>query len=106
MKWVKISDGKHKLVPDSDPRPEDTEFANRTTPPGSPHIAFKPSWAVFEPSMRSHDPKVQRAATDLFMAERTRETAMSSKARRWEQSRKESWAKDKPTWRKRQQIDA
>lgn len=91
------------------PDPGDGLFCRHCTthlPGATFQSTFKPSWGVFERAMQSDDSKTQRAATDLFLTERARETAVSGKAARWEKGRRANWAKDKPTWRKRQQIDA
>lgn len=96
-KWVKIRDGKYKYVPDSDSRPSVTLPTKKL---GPVYIPFKPSWGKYERDMWNDDKDKSMKASDRFIDEREHETKTDPKAARWEASRKERWAKDKPEWRK------
>ena len=63
-------------------------------------IGFIPGWGKFEKDMHNPDNKIAEKATDNFLDERERETHFSRQAREWEKSRKESYLKDKPRWKK------
>lgn len=65
------------------------------------HIKFNPEWAKFEEDMHSSDPQKAQEATEKFTAARDHAVRTDSQARRWEESRKEGWAKDKPQWVKK-----
>jgi len=96
-KWVKVRDGKYKLVDDTDTRPV-VRLPNK--PLGIPFIPFSPSWKKYESEIWNDDSRRSMTATDKFLDEREHETQTDSRARRWESSRKERVAKDKPAWRK------
>jgi len=70
---------------------------------GLPMFITKPPWADAESTI--NDPHAsgdeQAAATDHFMEEREKWTG-SGKWARWERSRKQSWADNKPAWKKEQ----
>lgn len=97
-KWVETTKGTYKLVDDNDVRPE-VRLPNRQ---GAPHIMYTPSWATYEPLMHSGNPQTEISATEAFIAERDRETRHSEKARKWEEGRKKSWAREKPNWVKKE----
>ena len=99
MKWVLTSPNHYKLVPDDDPRPA-VLLPDRK---GVPTLLFTPSWRKYEQNYWSPDPdkKISNDKTDKFLAEREHETKTNLKARRWEESRKKEWAKNKPAWRKK-----
>lgn len=59
---------------------------------------YTPEWKKFEEDMRSDDPQKAMEATEKFTAAREHELKTNSQAKRWEESRKQSWAKDKPQW--------
>ena len=59
---------------------------------------FKPAWAKYEKDIRSGDAKKARLATEAFTQTREKELKNDATLRRWEKSRKESVAKDKPKW--------
>lgn len=63
---------------------------------------FTPSWKKHEQGMYDNDPKVQRESSDKFHQERQHELETDPQARRWEESRKEAAAKEKPEWVKKQ----
>lgn len=98
-KWVQSSPGRHKLVEDDDERPA-VKLKKRK---GAPVIKFVPSWKKHEKEMNLPHigDKDQMDATDKFMSERDHAMKIDSKARRWEESRKETLAKNKPAWRKK-----
>lgn len=98
MKWVKIHNGSFKFVEDSDPR---SSVYIPKKPFGIPYTPFNPSWKKYEKDMWNTDYKRSSKATDKFIAEREYEMRTDPKAARWEKSRKEGWAKDKPLWIKR-----
>jgi hypothetical protein len=62
------------------------------------YVKFSPSWKKYEEAMKHPDSKVQGEATDKFLAEREHAMKTDPQARRWEESRKASLAKDKPQW--------
>lgn len=64
-------------------------------------VHFTPSWKRHEDAMHNPDPKIQREATDKFMAEREHEIRTDPEARRWEEGRKQSIARNKPLWVKK-----
>jgi len=98
MKWVKIREGYHKYVEDSDDRPA-VILKNKK---GIPYIKTSIPWASTEKYITIGDPEKERQAADIFDSERKEWTKTSLKLRRWEEDRKKSWAKDKPAWRKEQ----
>lgn len=61
-------------------------------------LAYKPEWAKYEKDLTNPDPEKARAAAQAFDETRKHEMAVDSKARRWEESRRESFFKDKPTY--------
>lgn len=65
------------------------------------NIAYTPAWKRYEADLHSPDTKKQVAATEKFDLERQNELKKDPKARRWEASRKNEWAKAKPEWVKR-----
>ena len=100
MKWIQQSPGSYKLVEDTDERPE-VKLPSKTLPNSSSiHTKFAPDWKKHEEGMHKGTPDQQAEAADKFTAERDHALKVDGSARRWEESRKESWAKDKPQWRK------
>ena len=97
MKWIKIRDGKYKLVSDNDPRPS-VNLPDKKL--GKIFIPFSPSWRQHESEMWNDDTKKSMKATDNFIDEREHEMKVDPRAARWEKSRKASWDKEKPAWRK------
>lgn len=99
-KWVKVRQGNYKYVGDDDPRPA-------VIPPkrkiGLPYIKFIPSWRKYEQNFLNIDPdkKSSNEMTDKFIAEREFQTKTDPRAKRWEESRQQEWAKNKPVWRKK-----
>ena len=63
-------------------------------------ISFSPSWKKYEKSIWHEDTKTSQESTDKFIEEREHEIKTDPKAARWEKSRKATWDKDKPAWRK------
>lgn len=61
---------------------------------------YDPTWKKYEESLHSSNADEARKATEAFAEEREKELKNSKRARDWENSRKESLAKDKPIWRK------
>lgn len=96
MKWVMIRVGNYKLVEDNDPRPE----IDLPSKPGAPAVSFTPSWKKHEAAIHLGNADQQYEASDKFIAERAHEMRRDPQAKRWEESRKKSLAKDKPAWRK------
>jgi len=66
-------------------------------PPTTP---YNPSWKKHEEDLTNPDNKKSLEAADKFDLERQYEMANDPKAKRWEESRKKAWAKDKPEWAK------
>ena len=99
MKWVQVRDGSYKYVNDNDPRPS-VELHKRQI--GDTYVKFTPSWKKYEQNYWTPDPErtSDNKTTDKFLAERDHETKTDPKARRWEDSRKKEWARNKPAWRK------
>lgn len=65
-----------------------------------PNTIYQPSWGEHEEAMHSEDPEEAYEAGVRFQEERAKEMANSAKARDFEKSRKEAWAKEKPEWKK------
>ena len=59
---------------------------------------FTPSWKKYEEAIYKGDARTQEEASDKFLAEREHEIATDPQAKRWEESRKKSVAKDKHTY--------
>ena len=97
MKWIKVRDGIHKFVSDSDPRPA-VHLPKKKI--GSVYIPFQPPWKKYERGMWNDDKVQSMSLTDKFIDEREHEMKTDPKAARWEKSRKARWEKDKPEWRK------
>ena len=95
MKWVLNSPGNYRLVDNDDERPE-VKLPGKKL--GTPHIAYTPSWKKYEEGMHHPDNKKQAASGDKFFAEREHALKTDPQARRYEESRKEAWAKEKPQW--------
>ena len=99
-KWVQDSPGCYKLVDRTDPRPA-VKLPDRGLAQSSNiHVKYTPDWKKYEEGMHKGTPDQQAEAADKFTAERDHQLKVDKSARRWEESRKESWAKDKPQWRK------
>lgn len=98
MKWVKIHDGSYKFVEDSDTRPS-VKLPKKKL--GVPFIPFSPSWKKYEADMHSDNTKVAIAASEKFQAEREHAMKTDSRARNWEEGRKQSWQNDKPAFAKK-----
>lgn len=99
-KWIRVSPGHCKLVESTDPRPE-VKLKSRTLPNASSiYTKFTPDWKRYEEAMHKGTPDQQAEAADKFTAERDHALKVDVSARHWEEGRKESWAKDKPQWRK------
>lgn len=94
-KWIKIREGNYKLVDDSDSRPE-VKLPNKKM--AAPFIPYSPPWKKYEQDIWNDSTNKSIAATDKFMAEREHETRTDPRAAKWEASRKERHAKDKPAW--------
>lgn len=65
------------------------------------HTAFSPSWKKYEDGMHSDNNAIAKQSTDKFMAEREHAMKTDKTAKQWEESRKQSWAKDKPYYVKK-----
>lgn len=98
MKWVKVRDGVHKLVEDSDERPA-VKLPSKKI--GVPFIPFSPSWRQYESGMHSDNTKTSIESSEKFEKEREHQLKNDPQAARWEKSRKESWNKDKPYYVKK-----
>ena len=98
-KWVEVEPNYYKFVEDSDPRPA-VKLKSRKL--GQTYVKFVPSWRKYEPNFHDLDPekKEDLKSNDAFLAERDHATKTDPKARRWEESRKREWARNKPAWRK------
>lgn len=57
---------------------------------------FTPSWKKYEEAMHKGDAKTQAEASDKFLQEREHELKTDKQAKRWEEGRKISIAKQKP----------
>lgn len=68
-----------------------------------PAAKYTPDWKKYEKDLYHPDPKVQQEATERFTAAREHALKTDPQARRWEESRKESAAKDKPQFVKERQ---
>jgi hypothetical protein len=95
MKWVLHSPGSYRLVDDSDERPA-VKLPSRKF--GVPSTRFNPSWKKYEEGMKHQDSKTQVESGDKFMDERDHAMKTDPQAKRWEDSRKASLARDKPQW--------
>ena len=96
------SPGSYNLVDDSDERPA-VKLPHRGI--GTLHTTFSPSWKKYEEGMKNPNSKNQGEYTDKFIAEREHALKTDPQAKRWEEGRKESWAKDKPQWVKEHAND-
>lgn len=65
-------------------------------------MKYEPGWKQYENDLHSEDADKAREAAIAFDETRQHELKNSTTARRWEQSRKEAWAKEKPEWKKQQ----
>lgn len=65
-----------------------------------PNTVFDPSWKKYEKDLHSDDPQKALEAGIKFDEIRKEELRKDAKARRWEESRKESFLKDKPYFTK------
>lgn len=61
-------------------------------------IKYQPEWKKYEKDLHDPDPEKQVKAAEAFELEREHQMRNDCQARRWEESRKESLAKDKPQW--------
>lgn len=61
-----------------------------------PYTTFDPTWKKYEPGVHSEDTKTQIEETDKFLAERDHELKTNPAAKRWEESRKKEWDRNKP----------
>ena len=96
MKWVEIRSGKYKLVDDDDPRPEVGLESHK----GSPNVQIAPPWKKYEVGQMIGNPDSQFDTSEKFEAERQHAMKTDPSWRRWEKSRRERMAKEKPAWRK------
>ena len=97
-KWIQLSPGHYRLVEDDDPRPAVKLKARK----GTPNIKYVPSWKKYETPMFMGDGHSQFDAADRFTKEREDAIHKDPKAARWEKSRREWFAKQKPAWRKKE----
>ena len=105
MKWVEVSPKKYRLVDDSDERPA-IHLKSKPLPHSSGiHTLYVPPWKKYEEGMKHPDNKHQGIEADKFIAEREFQVKNDPKAKRWEESRKAAWAKDKPQWVKKMQQE-
>lgn len=69
-------------------------------------MSYEPTWKEHSDKVfTSHDPHEQFKALEALDETRTKEMAMSKKARDWEISRKASAAKEKPQWVKKKRAE-
>ena len=103
MKWIKIAEGRYKLVDDNDPRPEDKSFAGRKPTGGTFYTVAKPPWmaTLGKLDKSGNNPDNEKQILSAFDEERRKTTAISQKWAKWEKARKEDWQKNKPLWVKR-----
>ena len=73
--------------------------------PSYMRMKYDPEWKQFEAKMHSHDSQEAELAGEAFAETRANELRNSAQARRWEASRKEAWAKEKPEWKKKQLLE-
>ena len=59
---------------------------------------FDPNWKQFEKDLHHPDTETQVRATDAFISTRNTALQNSKKARDWEYSRREEFARNKPFW--------
>ena len=100
MKWVLVHPGSYKFVEDSDERPAVKLKSPNKHFKYAPSLKYIPTWRKYEEAMTHPLSKNQGEATDKFVAEREHQMKTDPIAKRWEESRKERVAKDKPAWRK------
>lgn len=67
-----------------------------------PKLKYTPDWKKYEKKMRSDDSEEAYKAGEAFIQERETSVKNDPKARRYEESRREAWAKEKPEWKKEQ----
>lgn len=65
-------------------------------------LKYTPDWKKYEAKMRSEDGEEALKAGEAFIQERETSVKNDPKARRYEESRREAWAKEKPEWKKQQ----
>jgi len=99
VKWIQLSPGHYKLVEDDDERPA-VKLKNKR---GAPTVAFTPSWKKYEQNYWTPDSRDDKDLADKFIAERDYAMKTDSKAKKWEEGRKQEWARNKPEWIKRNQ---
>lgn len=63
-------------------------------------LAYKPEWAKYEKDISNPDPVIASRAAEAFDETRKQELKNDPQARKWEQSRKEAFLKDKPEYTK------
>jgi co-chaperonin GroES (HSP10) len=63
-----------------------------------PKLKYTPEWSKYEKDLHSPDSQTAFKAGIAFDETRKNEINNSAKARRFEESRKEAWSKDKPQW--------
>ena len=97
-KWVEIRNGRYKLVPSTDPRPE-VKLKSRK---GAPNIQYTPPWKVHEQGMYIGTPKEQLDSASKFNDEREHQVKTDPKAAKWEKSRRDWFAKQKHSWRQKE----
>lgn len=66
---------------------------------------FHPSWKSYEKQLHDSDPKKAEEASDKFYLDRKHELEVDPRARKWEESRKQSAAKEKPEWVKQKRQE-
>jgi hypothetical protein len=102
MKWVLLSPGNYKLVDDEDERPAVKLPSHK---PGKIFTPFAPSWKKYEEGMKHPDSPNQGEYADKFIAEREHQLKVDPQAKKWEESRKAVWAREKPQWVKQLKDD-
>lgn len=65
-------------------------------------MKYDPEWKKYEKDLHSEDADKARQAAVAFDETRKHELKNSAQAREWEQSRQESWRKDKHAWKLKQ----
>lgn len=114
MKWIKVSDGHHKMVEDDDPRPEDTKWvqekdneAARALANGMFNVSIhsRPAWTQEQEKILSKtkigDAQSESEAAEKIQQIKRDELSKSPTARKREKERKNHWVKNKAEWVKR-----
>ena len=99
-KWVEVRPGTYRLVDKSDPRPAvkmPSKFKDAIGKQAR-KMPFNPSWKKHEEGMWSGNKETSMKQTDKFLDEREHAMKTDHQAKRWEEGRKQEWAKNKKYW--------